>query len=82
MGTKNIEKRIEGSGDLESVKKIQLGYDGATLTAAELRTEEDGTEIAVPYLVQPWKCNPDGTIESFTSEADAFAWAEANLYLF
>lgn len=82
MGTKNIEKVTPVQDGEPLVKKIQLSFDGSTLTAAEIQTGEEGAEIMVPYLVQPWKCNPDGTIENFTSEADAFAWAESNLYLF
>jgi hypothetical protein len=83
MGTKIIEKQItDTDNSVVSVKKILLSYDGSTLTASEIQTDEEDNETTTPYLVQPWKCNSDGTVENFVSEADAFAWVESNFYLF
>lgn len=83
MGTKIVEKKGQDADGNEIVlKKIQLSFDGTNLNASELRIDEAGVEVATLYLVQPWKCFPDGTIGNFTSEEDAFTWAEDNLYLF
>lgn len=80
MGTKVIEKKSVNPEGIEVVdKKIQLSYVDGTLTASEITVGEDEVEKITPYLVQPWKCNPDGTTEPFANEADAFAWAENNL---
>lgn len=80
MGTKIIEKKYINSEGVEVVaKKIQLSYVDGTLTVSEITLNEDQSEKITPYMVQPWKCNPDGTVEPFASETDAFDWAENNI---
>lgn len=82
MGTKVIEKKhVDAEGNETLGKKIQLSYVDGTLTASEITLNEDESEKITPYIVQPWKCNPDGTVEPFANEADAFAWAENNLHM-
>lgn len=83
MGTKIIEKKgLDNDGNEVVVRTIRLEFDGTTLTASSVAVDENGAEVFTPYMVQPWKCNPDGTVSNFTSEQDAFDWAELNLYLF
>ena len=83
MGTKIVEKKGQDADGNEIVlKKIQLSFDSTNLNASEITIDESGNEVATLYMIQPWKCFSDGTIGNFTSEEDAFTWAEDNLYLF
>lgn len=83
MGTKIVEKKgQDADGNEITVKKIQFSFDGTNLNASEIKLDESGNETLTLYMVQPWKCFPDGTVSNFTSEQDAFTWAEDNLYLF
>jgi hypothetical protein len=55
-------------------KTVRAGFAGGTLTIYEITTADE-KEVLVPTVVQPWKCNSDGTREDFVNAEDAFAWA-------
>ena len=60
---------------------LHLSFVDGTLTISEITINEDESEKITPYMVQPWKCNPDGTVEPFADELDSFTWAENNLHM-
>jgi hypothetical protein len=71
MSTRNISKTVT-NGEETITKNYLLEFNNGTLTVS-LVTDE----ATVPVLVQPWKCNPDGTREDFVDADDAFDWLES-----
>jgi len=57
-------------------KLIRLGYEGTTLYVYEVVVVNEQEEL-VPSMVQPWKCNSDGTRSDFVDSEDAFTWADS-----
>ena len=55
---------------------LRLGYEGGTLQVSTV-TVDEGTETVTLSMIQPWKCNPDGSRSDFLNAEDAFAWAES-----
>lgn len=55
---------------------LRLGYESGTLNVYVV-TIVESVETVTLSMVQPWKCNPDGSRSDFTSAEDAFAWAES-----
>lgn len=58
-------------------KNYLYSFEGSTLTVSLEVTDENGDKKFVPALVQPWKCNPDGSREDFVNDEDAFDWADS-----
>ena len=78
MTTRIVNKTaIDNEGVEIIVKSFQLSYEGGTLTVSQIGTDEEGNETIVPTMIQPWKCNDDGTRTDFVGEADAFDWFES-----
>jgi hypothetical protein len=42
-----------------------------------LRQDQDGNDIEVPVMEQPWKCNPDGSRSHWADDKDAESWLES-----
>lgn len=59
-----------------TTKLIRLGYDSSTLYVYEVLIVDEKEEL-MPSMVQPWKCNPDGTRSDFVDSEDAFTWADS-----
>lgn len=76
-----IMEKIDSS-DFDEPRQVHLKFDGSTLTASHITVNEQDGQVLVPYIIQPYKCLPDGTRENFVDADDAFAWAESNQYLF
>ena len=55
---------------------LRLGYEGGTLQVSTVVVDE-GVETVTLSMVQPWKCNPDGSRSDFLNAEDAFEWAES-----
>ena len=68
-------ERIQ-SDDTTKTFSVRVLFDGTNLTVSDIRTDDDGNKTAVPFMVQPWKCLPDGSREPFANHDDAFAWFE------
>lgn len=78
MGTRIINKTVTDDNGAETVvKAFELSYEGGVLTVSQMATDENGTETAVPTMIQPWKCNNDGSRTDFVDETDAFDWFES-----
>lgn len=71
MEFKDITKGVE-----PNLVNLRLGYEGGTLQVSTV-TLVDGTETVTLSMIQPWKCNPDGSRSDFLNAEDAFAWAES-----
>jgi len=71
MEFKDITKGAE-----PDVTTLRLGYEGGTLQVSMVAIDE-GAETVTLSMIQPWKCNPDGTRSDFLNAEDAFAWAES-----
>ena len=71
MEFKDITKGVE-----PNIAHLRLGYEGGTLHVSTVVIADD-VEVVTLSMVQPWKCNPDGTRSDFSSAEDAFAWAES-----
>jgi hypothetical protein len=78
MGTRIVNKTItDADGVATVVKDFELSYDSGVLTVSQLIADENGTEKTVPTMIQPWKCNDDGSRADFVDETDAFDWFES-----
>ena len=64
------------NGDDIIINRYHCTFEGGTLHIGIITTDDEGNDIISPSMVQPWKCNGDGTNESFIDDKDAFAWAE------
>ena len=71
MEFKDITKGME-----PNIVTLRLGYEGTTLNVSTVIIVE-GVETVTLSMIQPWKCNPDGTRSDFLNGEDAFAWAES-----
>jgi hypothetical protein len=71
MEFKDITKGTE-----PNTTALRLGYEGGTLQVSTV-TIIDEVETVTLSMIQPWKCNPDGTRSDFLNAEDAFAWAES-----
>lgn len=71
MEFKDIIKGVE-----PNLVTLRLGYEGGTLQVSTVVVDE-GAETVTLSMVQPWKCNPDGSRSDFLNAEDAFAWAES-----
>ena len=71
MEFKDITKGME-----PNIVTLRLGYEGTTLNVSAV-TIVDEVETVTLSMIQPWKCNPDGTRSDFLNAEDAFAWAES-----
>lgn len=63
-------------GTAPEVTTLRLGYEGGTLQVSTVVVDE-GVETVTLSMIQPWKCNPDGSRSDFLNAEDAFAWAES-----
>ena len=54
-------------------QSYKLHYYDGTLDVYRVEQQDDN-EVLVKIMVQPYRCNPDGTNQAFTSAADAYAW--------
>lgn len=76
MGIKRItQTKTDSNGDVTSTRVLQLSFEFTTLMVSVV-TESEGIETVTPTLIQPWKCNNDGSRSAFEDEDDAFAWFE------
>jgi hypothetical protein len=48
-----------------------------TLYINSLKKDEEGNDVEVLVMEQPWKCNPDGSRSNWQNNADAEAWLES-----
>lgn len=71
MEFKDIVKGVE-----PNLVTLRLGYEGGTLQVSTVTVDEE-TETVTLSMIQPWKCNPDGSRSDFLNAEDAFAWAES-----
>jgi hypothetical protein len=77
MGIKRItQTKTSPSGEVSPGRLLQLSYEFGTLVVSDV-AENAGVETITPALIQPWKCNEDGSRSAFESEEDAFAWFES-----
>jgi hypothetical protein len=76
MSIRNTSKTVT-VGEESAVKNYQMEFQNSTLVVSIITMSESGDEEITPVLVQPWKCNPDGTREDFASDEDAFDWFES-----
>ena len=81
MSFEIIRTTIDENGDEIVVKKLNCSFESGTLNISEVRTDENGEEVLVLVMVQPWKCNGDGTNEPFKDADDAFKWAEESTHI-
>ena len=74
---KDIHKdSIDPTDGSPTTKLMRLGYDSNTLYVYEVLIVDEKEELILG-MVQPWKCNPDGTRSDFVDSEDAFTWAES-----
>ena len=78
MTTRIVNKTaIDNEGVETIINSFQLSYEGGTLTVSQIVTDSEGNETFVPTMIQPWKCNNDGTRTDFVNDSDAFDWFES-----
>lgn len=62
----------------EMIKHIvRVSYDGG-LVLGEVKIIDD-VETVTPFIIQPWKCLPDGSRQNFVDQEDAFNWFETSI---
>lgn len=71
MEFKDITKGTE-----PDITTLRLEYEGGTLRVSTVAVVDEVDTVTLS-MVQPWKCNPDGTRSEFLNAEDAFAWAES-----
>ena len=71
MEFKDITKGAE-----PDITTLRLEYEGGTLRVSTVAVVDEVDTVTLS-MVQPWKCNPDGTRSEFLNAEDAFAWAES-----
>jgi hypothetical protein len=76
MSIRNTSKTVT-IGEESQVRNYQLEFQNSTLVVSAITLSESGDPVITPVLVQPWKCNPDGTREDFAGDEDAFDWFES-----
>ncbi len=75
--TSTTSTKLKELPDGSSVtKNFKLSYDSGELKVFEQTINENEEVTEVLIIVQPWKCLPDGSRESFSDHEDAFQWFE------